>query len=104
MTVTDVPPPNVPRVLLDGELAINKLRVPVLVSPGNHRLVVLQSQAMYEMQPGQHGVLTTTSRPAQEITIADMDRLALVLRYEVDTPAPAESAVREEFVLPSPED
>jgi hypothetical protein len=88
MTITDAPPPNVPRVLLDGELAYNKSRVPVLISPGNHRLVVLQSQAMYEMQPGQHAVLTSSARGTQEITIADIDRLALVLRYEIDT-APA---------------
>ncbi len=104
MTITDIPPPNVARVLLDGELAINKARVPVLISPGNHRLVVLQSQALYEMQPGEHGTLTSPTRSTQEITIQEIDRLALVVRYEIDTPARPEAESSDDFVLPSPED
>jgi hypothetical protein len=97
MTTMDAPPPNLPRVLLDGELHINKNKVPVLISAGNHRLVVLQSQSIYEMQVGQSGTLQSDVRGSQEIVIADIDRLALVVRYDLKT------APDEDFVLPSPE-
>jgi hypothetical protein len=97
MTTIDAPPPNLPRVLLDGELLINKNKVPVLISAGNHRLVVLQSQSIYEMQVGQTGTLQSDVRGSQEITIADIDRLALVVRYDLKT------TTDEDFVLPSPE-
>ena len=97
MTITDTPPANLPRVLIDGELHINKAKVPVLISAGNHRLVVLQSQSIYEMQIGQVGLLQSDLRSSQEIVLADIDRLALVVRYEIkgltDT---------DDYTLPSP--
>jgi hypothetical protein len=104
MSLIDQPPPNLPRILIDGELAVNKLRIPVLISAGNHRLIVLQSQAIYDLQFGQQGVLTGTNRPAQDVTIADVDRLALVVRYEPDAVAEGDGNSLEDFTLPSPED
>jgi hypothetical protein len=96
MTMTDVPPPNTARVLVDGEFQFNKTKVPVLISPGNRRLVVLQSQALYDMQIGLGGTLLSDERGNHDIVIADIDRLALVVRYEYKTPA-------DDFELPSPE-
>ena len=69
MPIPDIPPANVPRVLLDGELAFNKSKVPVLISPGNYRMVVLQSQALYELIPGQKASLTSDNRGKQAIII-----------------------------------
>jgi hypothetical protein len=97
MTITDVAPANVPRVLLDGELLINKNKVPVLISAGNHRLVILQSQSIYEIQVGQEATLINDLRGNQDIVIADVDRLALVVRYEIKLVA------EDDFELPSPE-
>lgn len=82
MSITEIVPPNVSRVLLDGELTFNKSRVPVLISPGNFRIVVLQSQALYELVPGQKASLLSDQRGKQDIIIADVDRLAMVVRYE----------------------
>ncbi len=96
MTITDIAPPNLPRVLLDGELQINKNKVPVLISAGNHRLVILQSQSIYEIQVGQTAKLVNDLRGTQEVVIADVDRLALVVRYEI-------KSAEDEFELPSPE-
>ena len=96
MTIADVAPPNVPRVLLDGELHINKNKVPVLISAGNHRLVILQSQSIYEIQVGQDATLVNDLRGTQEVVIADVDRLALVVRYEI-------KSAGDDFELPSPE-
>lgn len=97
MTITDIALPNVPRVLLDGELHINTIKVPVLISAGNHRLVVLQSQAIYEMQVGQSAILSSDIRGTQDVLIADIDRLALVVRYEIT------ATNADDFELPSPE-
>ena len=96
MTITDIAPPNVPRVLLDGELHINKNKVPVLISAGNHRLVILQSQSIYEIQVGQDATLVNDLRGTQEVVIADVDRLALVVRYAI-------KSADDDFELPSPE-
>ncbi len=96
MTITDIAPPNLPRVLLDGELQINKNKVPVLISAGNHRLVILQSQSIYEIQVGQTAKLVNDLRGTQEVVIVDVDRLALVVRYEI-------KSADDEFELPSPE-
>lgn len=100
MTITDIPPANTARVLLDGDLHIHKTKVPVLISAGNHRLVVLQSQALYDMDIGDAALLVSEARGNQEITIADIDRLALVVRYELANQPSVES---DDFVLPSPE-
>jgi hypothetical protein len=85
MPITDIPPANVPRLLLDGELAFNKSKVAVLISPINFRMVVLQSQALYELIPGQKALLTSDQRGRQPIIIADVDRLAMVVRYELES-------------------
>ncbi len=99
MTLVDTPPPNTPRVLIDGDLSVNKIKVPVLISAGNHRLVVLQSQALYDIKVGDSGLLVSEARGEQEVLISDIDRLAMVMRYELSTPASSD----DDFVLPSPE-
>ncbi|MFD3166372.1 hypothetical protein [Herpetosiphon sp. NSE202] len=99
MTIVDTPPPNTARVLLDGDLLVNKIKVPVLISAGNHRLVVLQSQALYDIKVGDSGLLVSEARGQQEVLISDIDRLAMVMRYELASPAPSD----DDFVLPSPE-
>ncbi|HBW52740.1 MAG TPA: hypothetical protein DEF47_22900 [Herpetosiphon sp.] len=99
MTIVDAPPPNTARVLLDGDLLVNKTKVPVLISAGNHRLVVLQSQALYDIKVGDSGLLVSEARGQQEVLISDIDRLAMVVRYELSSP-PAND---DDFELPSPE-
>ncbi len=96
MSISDLPLPNVPRALLDGELHFNKTRVPVLISPGNYRIVVLQSQALYELHPGQKAALISEQRGQQDVIIADVDRLAMVVRYDLESG-------EDLFDIPSPE-
>ncbi|GIV97259.1 MAG: hypothetical protein KatS3mg057_1916 [Herpetosiphonaceae bacterium] len=81
MTIPDVPPPNTPRVLQDGQLEIGAMTVPVLIS-GNQRLIVLSSECIHRMEPGQSGTLIPNGREPQPVIIGDIDHLSLIVRYE----------------------
>ena len=101
MQITNEPLANIPRALLDGELIFEKTQAPVLISAGNHKLIVLQSQALYQLLPGQEALLTSEQRGKQEIVITDVDRLAMVATYEPLSPPINPSS--ETFELSAPE-
>ncbi len=78
----DVPPPNIPRVMQDGELELQEGQmVPVLVQPGSHRLIILNSLALARIQVGQATLLHIDDLGTQTILIQEIDRLALIVRY-----------------------
>lgn len=79
---TNSPPPNGPRVLQDGELRIERHTMPVLIS-GNQRLIVFTSEGLAQLQPGMQGTLIHPNREQQSILIGDIDRLSMIVRYEV---------------------
>jgi hypothetical protein len=78
----DQPPPNVPRVMQDGQLEIREGQsVPVLAQPSSHRLIVLNSMALGHMHVGQTLVLHLADTEPLPITLEAIDRLALIARY-----------------------
>src|SRR5262245_56626268 len=84
MPITDIPPANNPRVLQDGQLQLGPMTVPVLISAGNHRLIVLSSECLGKMLPGQTGTLTPNGREAQLVTLGEIDRLSMIAIYDLD--------------------
>lgn len=84
----DQPPPNIARVVQDGDLEVrNGQLVPVLVQPASHRLLVLNSTALSHMQPGQHLTLHMEHGASLQITLVEIDQLALIARYTDDDAA-----------------
>ncbi len=78
----DHPPPNTPRVMQDGQLEVQEGHtVPVLAQPSSHRLIVLNSTALGHMHIGQTLVLHLPGIEPLPITLAAIDRLALIARY-----------------------
>ena len=84
MPISDNPPPNVPRALVDGELLLERQRVPVLISGGNRRMIVLQSHALAELRPGQPITVQIGERE-EHYAIIDVDKLAMVVTYTTHT-------------------
>lgn len=75
-------PPNVPRVVQDGNLEVrNGQLVPVLVQTSSHRLLVLNSTALNHMRPGQRMTLHIEQGDSMAIALEDIDHLALIARY-----------------------
>ncbi len=78
----DQPPPNMPRVMQDGQLEVRQGQtVPVLAQPSSHRLIVLNSTALVHMHVGQTLVLHLPDTEPLPITLEAIDRLALIARY-----------------------
>lgn len=78
----DLPPPNTPRVMQDGQLEVREGHtVPVLAQPSTHRLIVLNSTALGHMHIGQTLVLHLADTEPLPITLEAIDRLALIARY-----------------------
>jgi hypothetical protein len=78
----DLPPPNHPRVMQDGQLEVREGHtVPVLAQPSTHRLIVLNSTALGHMHIGQTLVLHLSDAEPLPITLESIDRLALIARY-----------------------
>ena len=78
----DQPPPNTPRVIQDGNIEIRHGQtVPVLVQTSSHRLLVLNSNALSQMRPGQRVTLHLEHGDELPITLAEIDQLALIARY-----------------------
>ncbi len=78
----DQPPPNIPRVMQDGQLEVREGHtVPVLAQPSTHRLIVLNSTALGHMHIGQTLVLHLSDTEPVPITLESIDRLALTARY-----------------------
>ncbi|HEY0603095.1 MAG TPA: hypothetical protein VGD69_21110 [Herpetosiphonaceae bacterium] len=78
----DLPPPNNPRVMQDGQLEVREGHtVPVLAQPSTHRLIVLNSTALGHMHIGQTLVLHLSDEEPLPITLEAIDRLALIARY-----------------------
>lgn len=78
----DLPPPNIPRVMQDGQLEVREGHsVPVLAQPSTHRLIVLNSTALGYMHIGQTLVLHLPDTEPLPITLEAIDRLALIARY-----------------------
>ena len=78
----DQPPPNMPRVMQDGQLEVRQgQNVPVLAQPSSHRLIVLNSTALGHMHVGQTLVLHLPDVEPVPITLEAIDRLALIARY-----------------------
>jgi hypothetical protein len=78
----DLPPPNTPRVMQDGQLEVREGHsVPVLAQPSTHRLIVLNSTALGHMHIGQTLVLHLPDTEPVPITLEAIDRLALIARY-----------------------
>jgi hypothetical protein len=84
MPISDVPPPNGPRVLIDGQLQIGTMSVPVLVSTSHHRLIIMSSEFLHRLAPGQAGVLAATGRENQRILVEDIDVLSMIARYQLE--------------------
>lgn len=78
----DQPPPNLPRVMQDGQLEVREGQsVPVLAQTSSHRLIVLNSTALGHMHIGQTLVLHLPDSEPLPITLEAIDRLALIARY-----------------------
>jgi hypothetical protein len=105
MAISDVPPPNGPRVLLDGQLQIGNMAVPVLVSASNHRLIIMSSEFLHRMAAGQTGVLSATGRENLRIVIEDIDVLSMIARYQLEgfTPEVQPELELEPAQMPGPE-
>lgn len=86
--MNDQPPPNLPRVLIDGQLEVRPGQtVPVLAQPTTHRMIVLNSGVMDTFEIGQRLVLHLPDQPPQFIAVESLDKLSLITRY---IPAPAD--------------
>jgi len=66
----------------DGHLELQEGQlVPVLVQPGSHRLIILNSPALARIQVGHATTLHIDDMGTQTILIQEIDRLALIVRY-----------------------
>jgi hypothetical protein len=84
MSISDVVPANGPRFMLDGQLQLGPMTVPVLISASNHRLIILSSECLSKMALGLSGVLTPNGREPITITLGEIDRLSMIAQYELE--------------------
>ncbi|GAC1549345.1 MAG: hypothetical protein NVS2B7_25390 [Herpetosiphon sp.] len=78
---------NLPRVLVDGQLEVRpNHQVPVLAQPTTHRLIVLNSAVVNQLEVGQELVLHLADGDSQAIVVEGIDRLSMITRYGVAVP------------------
>ncbi len=81
-------PPNVPRVMIDGQIEVRPGQiVPVLAQPSTRRLIVLNSGVVNQLEVGQPLLLQLPDEEPLAIVVEAVDRLSLIARY---APAPIE--------------
>lgn len=87
--MSDQPPPNLPRVLLDGTLEVRPgIVVAVLAQPTTQRLIVLNSALMSQFEVGQRMTLHLSDQPPLPISVEALDQLSLITRYVLAPDAP----------------
>ena len=85
--MNDQPPPNIPRVLVDGQIELQVGQpIQVLAQPTTRRLIVLNSTIVNQLEVGQPLTLHLPETAPQAVVIDALDRLSLIVRY-----VPAES-------------
>ena len=78
----DQPLPNEQRVLLDAQIEIREGQtIPVLAQPSTHRMIVLNSTLLNQVEPGQTITMHVPDQEAQAIVVESIDRSSLILRY-----------------------
>jgi hypothetical protein len=80
----DQPPPNLPRVMIDAQIEIRQGHsVPVLAQPSTQRMIVLNSNALSQVEIGQTITLFLPEQEPQQIIVEAIDRSSLITRYSV---------------------
>ncbi len=83
----DQPPPNIPRVLVDGQIDMPAGQsVQVLAQPSTRRLIVLNSALVNQLEVGQPFTLHLPDQPGLPVVVEALDRLSLIVRYAPDEP------------------
>ena len=78
----DQPLPNEPRVLLDAQIEIREGQtIPVLAQPSTHRMIVLNSTLLSQVEAGQTITMHLPDQESQAIVVESIDRSSLILRY-----------------------
>ncbi len=78
----DQPLPNEPRLLLDAQIEIREGQtVPVLAQPSTHRMIVLNSTLLNQVEKGQTITMHVPDQESQAIIVESIDRSSLILRY-----------------------
>ncbi|MBA3945902.1 MAG: hypothetical protein H0X37_15220 [Herpetosiphonaceae bacterium] len=85
--MNDQPPPNIPRVLIDGQIDMpSGHQIQVLAQPSTRRLIVLNSTIVNQLEIGQPLTLHLPDLPSQAVVVEALDRLSLIVRYTPTEP------------------
>lgn len=78
----DQPLPNEARLLLDAQIEIREGQTaPVLAQPSTHRMIVLNSTLLNQVEKGQTITMHVPDQESQAIIVESIDRSSLILRY-----------------------
>ena len=78
----DQPLPNEPRVMIDAQIEVRQGHsIPVLAQPSTHRLIVLNSTVLSQVEVGQGMTLHLPDQKPVPIVVDAIDRSSLIVRY-----------------------